>query len=176
MTVLRALSMAGLVCLAGGVVAGAPNARADDCDMAVTAAIAQAKVPHAITHEVTVPGRPPMQAEMIVTETTVYAQVNGDWRSSPFSSQQQIDQINAAKQRGEQTPHTCRNGGTQPINGQAATLVLIHTEADGKVSDTSIWVSKATGLPLKSEIRLGDGTLVTNEFRYGNIRPPPGVQ
>jgi hypothetical protein len=173
MRIVHALAVA---VLAGGVLAGSPAARADDCDLSANAAIAQAKVPHGVTHVVNVPGSPPMRADMIVTGDTVYAEINGTWRSEQFSQQEQIDVINQGRQRAAQTPHTCRKVTGQSINGEAASLIVMHVEGNGKAVDSSVWISDKTGLPLKSEVKLDNGTVVTDDFRYGNIQPPPGVK
>jgi hypothetical protein len=172
----RALAICCLVWLVGGVLGGCPGARADDCDLASTAAIAQAKVPHAITHVMIAPGQSPVRAEMILTATTAYSQIDGAWHAVPFSAQQQIDMITAATQRTQQTPHTCQKVGNQQINGEAASLLIMRTEANGKVTEARMWISDRTSLPLRSEIHLDNGTVVTDDFRYDNIAPPPDVK
>jgi hypothetical protein len=158
------------------MLAGCPYALADACDLASTAAITQAKVPHAISHVTAVPGQPPMRAEMIITATTAYAQINGAWHATPFSAQQQIDMVTAATQRAQQTPHTCQKLANQPINGEAATLLVMRTGATGNVTEARMWIADQTGLPLKSDVHLGNGIEVTDDFRYGNIEPQPGVK
>ena len=65
---------------------------------------------------------------------------------------------------------------SEPINGEAVSLLAAHSEANGKASDSRIWISNKTGLPLKSEVHLSSGTVVTDDFRYGNIEAPPGVK
>jgi outer membrane lipoprotein-sorting protein len=171
---IRSGSFSCAVVLAGGVLAAAsPGARADDCALALAAAIAQAKVPHADTH-VTTP--PPTSAQMIFLNDKAYMQINGAWRSMPYSAQEQTDTVTAAAKRAEQMTHSCQKLGSEPIKGEAATLLTTRTEGDGKVSEARVWVSDKSGLPLKSEIHLSNGTLVTDDFRYGNIEAPPGVK
>jgi hypothetical protein len=172
---MRIAPLSCLVCLAAGILAVATSARADDCTLATNAAIAQAKVPHADTHVTTLPGKPPVRIEMIFTADKAYSETNGSWTSFPFSAQTQIDIINAATKRAEQTAHACQKLPSEPINGEAASLFTTHT-ADGKVAEARIWISDKTGLPLKSEVRLGSGTIVTDEFRYGSIAAPPGAK
>ena len=90
--------------------------------------------------------------------------------------QEQIDTINAAAKRAEQTTHTCQKLAGEPINGEAASLLVIHSEVNGKASDEREWISDKTGLPLKSEVHLSSGKVLTDEFRYGAIEAPPGVK
>jgi hypothetical protein len=176
MKITRGVLLACVVCLAGGGVAGIPGARADDCGLASAAAIAQAKVPHAVTHVTAALGKPPTRVEMIFMNDKAYTQMNGAWNSIAYSAQQQIDAVDEASKRAEQTVHTCEKRGGEAINGEAASLLIVHSEATGKVSESRAWVSDKTGLPLKSEVHLSNGTVVTDDFRYGNIEAPPGVK
>ena len=169
---MRAVSLSCVVFLAGGVLI--PVAWADDCTLASDAAIAQAKVPHAVIRVTTVPGKPATEVEMIFVADRAYTQTNGTWQSMPSSAQDQIATISAASKRAEQTPHTCQKVGGGPINGEATALIVMHSETNGKASDARIWISDKTGLPLKSEIHLSSGTVITDDFRYTNIEAPPG--
>jgi hypothetical protein len=175
MKILQTMSIC-LVGLAGGVLSTASSAWADDCALATDAAIAQAKVPHADTHVTTESGKPPASIEMIITGDKAYTQINGAWKSMAFSSQEQIDIINAAKARAAQKPRGCQKQGGQTVDGQAASLLTMHADDNGKVSDARIWIADATGLPLKSEAHLANGTVIVDTFRYDNIQPPPGVK
>jgi len=176
MKIMRAISISRMVLLAGGVLAVIPGARADDCTLASTAAIAQAKVPHAVTQVMTAPGKPTISVEMIFMDDKAYTQMNGTWHAMPFSAQQQIDFLNAASKRAEQTTRSCQKLASEPINGEAATVLMTHSETNGATSETRVWISDKTGLPLKSELRLSTGMAVTDDFRYDNIEVPPGVK
>jgi hypothetical protein len=165
-----------VVSVAAVVLTVASVARADDCALATTAAFAQANVPHAVTHSMTAPGKPPARVEMIFTDGKAYTQISGAWNVIPYSAQQQIDVVSAASKRAEQTVHTCRKQSGELINGEAASLVIMHSEANGKASDARFWISDKTGLPLKSEVHLASGTVNTDDFRYDNIEAPHGAK
>jgi hypothetical protein len=174
----RALSISSAVGLALGVF-GVSAARADDCDLAASAAIAQAKVPHAATHVTTIAGEATARTEMIFTADKAYLQKDGSWRSMSYSPQAQIDRINAVKTNTEKVKQTCEKAGSETIKGEAATVLVIHTDASGKKSDARVWISEKTGMLLKSEIRLDGGNeiaIVTDDFRYDNIVAPTGVK
>ena len=178
MKTLRALSISSAVGLALGVF-GSPAARAGDCDLATSAAIAQAKVPHAATHVTTIAGEAPKRAEMIFTADKAYLQKDGAWRSMSYSPQAQIDRINAVKISPEKAKQTCEKSGSETVKGEAATVLVIHTDSSGKKSDARVWISDKTGLLLKSEIRIDGGNeiaIVTDDFRYDNIQAPAGVK
>ena len=173
MKMLRATSLS----IAGGLfLFGAGSVRADDCALALAASIAQAKTPRADTHETAMPGKPVEKIEMIFLTDKVYVQINGAWRSMAFSPQRQIDMAEAASKRAEKAPHSCQKVAGDAIDGEATSLLIAHTEMDGKTSDARLWISEKTGMPLKSEVRLSSGATVTDTFRYGDIQPPPGVK
>jgi hypothetical protein len=174
MKIMHDLSMS--ICLAGALLAWSPPTWADDCTSASDAAIAQAKVPHAVTHMMTRAGKPPEQIEMVFKDDKAYTQMHGAWQTIPFSAQQQIDSINASREHSEKTSHTCEKLTGQTVNGEASSLYVVHTNANGKISDARVWISDTSGLPLKSEIHLDGGTTITDEFRYGDIQAPPGVK
>jgi hypothetical protein len=161
-----------LVCLALML---PPHAWADDCSVATDAALAQVKVPHAVTHVMTMPGHPEQRVEVIFVNEKTYTHMDGAWNVMPFSTKGMQDTIETSRKRAEQMPHTCQKVAGEPINGEATTLLLVHSDANGRPSDAKIWISTSSGLPLKSEIRLADGAVATDTFRYDNITAPPGV-
>ena len=162
--------------LAVCILVASPLARADDCAMVKAASIAQIKVPHAVVHVMTLPGKPPQRFEMIFKGDKVYTLMNGAWSSMAFSVQDQIDTINAASEQAAKATYTCRKVGSESVNGESASVLASHGDAHGKVTDSRLWLSDKTGLPLKSEVRLATGTVVTDEFRYTNVDVPPGVK
>lgn len=174
MKIMRDVSLC--LCLMGTALFCSPGALADDCTPATEAAIAQAKVPHGVTHVMTAPGKPPDHMDMIFLDDKTYVRMNGKWSSMPFSAKDQIETIKTSREHAEKTPHTCQKIAGQSINGEAASLFVVHSETNGKVVDARLWISDTTGLPLKSEIKLGSGTEVTDEFRYGDIKAPADVK
>jgi outer membrane lipoprotein-sorting protein len=163
------------VCLVSLALMLPPRARADDCSVATDAAMAQVKVPHAVTHMMTMPGQPEQRVEIIFINEKTYTHMDGAWNVMPFSTKVMQDTIETSRKRAEQSPHTCQNVVGEPLNGEATTLLLVHSDANGRPSDAKIWISTSSGLPLRSEIRLADGAVVTDTFRYDNITVPPGA-
>ena len=178
MKVFLAVSISCFACLALEAF-GVPTARADDCELATAAAIAQARVPYATTHVTTVAGQAPARAEMIFTADKAYLRMNGGWRSMDYSPLAQIDRINAVKASAEKAKQTCEKPTSDTIKGEAATVLVMHTDASGKRSDARLWISEKTGLPLKSEIRIDGGNevaVVTDDFVYDHIEAPADVK
>jgi outer membrane murein-binding lipoprotein Lpp len=176
MTLMHVVPVSRVAFLAILLSGGLSEAKADDCATALNAAVAQAKVPHAVTHVTTPSGKPAVRAEMIFTADKAYVQLDGTWRSIPYSAQQQIDAVNAAAKRAEQAKETCQKLASDPVNGEPASLITTHSITNGKPLDARMWISSSSGLPLKSEVHLSDGTVVADEFRYTNVAPPPGVK
>jgi hypothetical protein len=57
----------------------------------------------------------------------------------------------------------------------------IHSVSEVGVSDTDIWVSRSSGLPLKSDAHQDVGSAlgkshIVSRYEYANVRPPAGVQ
>ena len=137
----RALSISSAVGLALGVF-GASAARADDCDLAASAAIAQAKVPHAATHVTNIAGAS-TRTEMIFTADKAYLQKDGSWRSMSYSPQAQIDRINAVKTNTEKVKQTCEKAGSETIKGEAATVLVIdRAVASNSVEAEDSWPTR----------------------------------
>jgi len=69
----------------------------------------------------------------------------------------------------------CQRSGGEVIGGEA-TSVLTMREATGKAGESKVWLSDKTGLPMRLQVQLPDGTVLSDEFRYGNIQAPTGVK
>jgi hypothetical protein len=163
-----------LACLAAGVLVSASAAHASDCiDVPKAAAIAQVKVPHSVQHVMTLPGKAPERADMIFAGDKAYMKVDGKWSSIPFSAKDQVDMINSSSAKGQVV--TCQKTAGETIAGEPTFLMTVHESAP-KVNDVRFWISTRTGLPMRDEIRLGDGLLISDEFRYDNIQAPAGVK
>ena len=173
---MRVLFPWGLNGLAACLLVGAAPAHADDCAIVKTASIAQAKVPYAVVHVMTLPGKPAQRFEMIFKGDKAYTLMNGAWSSMAFSMQDRIDTINAASEQAAKATYTCRKVGSEAVNGEPASVLASHGDSHGKVTDSRLWVSDKTGLPLKSEVHLAAGTVITDEFRYAHVDVPPGVK
>ena len=161
--------------LAAGVLVAASAAHANDCiDVPRAAAIAQVKAPHSVVHVMTSPGKAPERADMVFAGDKAYMKVDGKWSAIPFSAKDQIDMINTAPSKGEGAV-TCQKTAGETIGGEPTFLLTVHESAP-KVSDARIWIATRTGLPMREEVKLGGGLLVSDEFRYDNVQVPPGVK
>jgi hypothetical protein len=152
--------------IAGVAVAQAPPG---PCQAVFDAMLKETMTPH---HAVTV--RSGAEAgESIATSDTMYVKVRGVWKKSPMTMHamlaQQQENIRGA------TVASCSVLSDDVVNGEAAAVWHAHYEQpDLGVSESKVWVSKATGLPLKTEVSVqaGEKTSVVTTFDYGHITAP----
>ncbi|OOG56844.1 hypothetical protein B0E48_12220 [Rhodanobacter sp. C03] len=114
--------------------------------------------------------------EKIYTTHALYIGMRGHWTKTPMTSQ---DVIDLTRETGASFSN-CRSLRTETVDGQVATVyaVLIQTTTPASSSDTQIWLSNASGLPLKTEAvtQAGDRKVhVSAHFDHGNVQPPAGV-
>ena len=174
----RLLSAAAAVVAVLGA-AWAP-ARADDaaCQAVLQAVLKQAAVP--VHQKVTIesaaaPGKP-MQNEMIRLGDTLYMQARGQWMARPYDAAKAADDARQAMTKGE---HNCTRVRSEAVDGQPAELYRVQSKTATGGSDSQIWISTASGLPLRQAVAmLEQGTVkLKHEVRsdYANVRAPAGV-
>lgn len=176
MNIARAAAIFCFAATTGLCLAAPQRAWADNCDLATNAALDQAKVPYAGIHTTLAPGESISRVEMIATADKFYTLVNGEWHIRHSTVQDRIDIIEAARKKGNAEPPTCQLVKGESIAGEAVTLLTMQGKANGKPIEGRFWISEKTNLPLKSEIHLASGVVVSDEFRYDNIAPPAGVE
>ena len=148
------------------------SARADDCTLVKAASLAGISRPYAAT--VTMPGESGLPVTHIVmTGEKMYMQIRHRWTTKAVTSKELIDKANTADLKSQMT---CTNSGDEAVDGQSATIYAVDTKISGRVTHSRIWIAKADGLPLKTEIRMQGGDVMTSVFDYKNVAPPPGVK
>ena len=153
--------------------------RADDaaCQAVLAAVVKQTTVPthQKITIEsAAVPGKP-IQSEIIHVGDTLYMETRGQWTASPYDAAKAAENVRQAMQKAE---HSCTRLGSEPIDGQLAELYSVKSKSESSGSDAQIWISSATGLPLRHKATMEQGAKqVRSEVRYDytDVRAPAGV-
>ncbi|MGA3211549.1 MAG: hypothetical protein ABSD20_09590 [Terriglobales bacterium] len=114
-------------------------------------------------------GGKPQSGESIFTGGMVYAKYDGKW--SAGSTTREIKEITEKNWQKNKT--VCRYLKDEPVNGEMAAVYSVHEVAPNSTSDSTIWISKAKGLPLRSDEDLGGGkTHLSTRYEYGNVKPP----
>jgi len=172
---LHALALAALL--------AAHSSLADDADCkvpldAVTRVLATPNHQFVTRTDATTGGKP-RESEIIDTGIAMYAGVGGKWRTSPTSPLDMQNMLIEAQKRARST--LCLRLRNESIAGVAATVYSIHDESDAGISDTTLWVSNADGLPLKQVIDMESGASKTKShsevrFVYTDVKAPAGVQ
>jgi len=108
-----------------------------------------------------------------------YILANGNWRVSPTSLK---DLQDATKEADNNPTLKCRPVHAELVNDEAAALYSVSEQTDNAKLDSQVWISKACGLPLKSEMitDLGGGaagkTHRSVHYEYSKVQAPAGVQ
>jgi outer membrane lipoprotein-sorting protein len=153
----------------GQLVIGAkPVAAQGDCQLVLNAA---SKVFDVAAHVyVTMNmGGTTQTGETIYVAGAIYTKLGGKWGPTPMSMQEmkELDQKNRQTNK-----TTCRFLKDESVNGEMAAVYSMHNEGPQGKSDSQIWISKAKGLPLRSETDMGDKNLVSMRYEYANVKPP----
>jgi hypothetical protein len=165
---LSAAVIAGMA--AASISAGARAA--DPCDAIFNAMVAQVKVPFAVQATQTPVNGPAQKMETRIVGGKSYFFVQGQWHAEPVTPDQMIADLTEEKNSVKQT---CSAAADEPVDGKPAAVYEAHIDNQGERSDNRLWVSKATGLPVKSEARMREGT-ITQTFRYDGVEAPAGVR
>jgi hypothetical protein len=155
-------------------------AHADDaaCQAVLQAVLKQTAAP--VHQKVTIesaaaPGKP-MQNEMIRLGDTLYLQARGQWMARPYDAAKAAEDARQAMTKGE---HSCTRVRSEAVDGQPAELYSVKGRTATGGSDSQIWISTASGLPLRQTVAmLEQGTVkLKHEVRsdYTNVRAPAGV-
>ncbi len=169
-----------ILALGAGFGSSGPPALADDaaCRAVLDAVIKQATVP--VHQKISIesaaaPGKL-LQSEMIRIGDTLYMQMRGQWTSRPYDGQKSANDARAAMQKAE---HTCSRVRSEPVDGQAAELYSVQSKTASGGTESQIWISPASGLPLRQHTVMLEGGTARSQhdvrFDYTNVRAPAGV-
>jgi len=111
--------------------------------------------------------------ESISTADAMYVKVKGEWRKSPMTPQAMLAQ--QQQNIRDVTVASCTSLPDEVVDGKPAAVYQSHYEQkDLGASDAKVWISKATGLPLRTDASLQTGQKVSavTRFDYDNIKAP----
>jgi hypothetical protein len=99
----------------------------------------------------------PENSEMISTggaNGVIYIMVKGKWTRGRLTPGELV------KDKGQgaaTTKNTCRYLRDEALNGEAASVYSSHGDSEVGQVDTSVWISKSKGLPLRADIDIDEG-------------------
>lgn len=111
--------------------------------------------------------------ETIYVQGARYVRVDGQWMKSRLRSEDILQQEKENRANGKATCQFVRN---EAVNGESAMLYAMHSESEYAKEDAQMWISKATGLPLREEIDTDPGAIGKSHrslrYEYGDVKPP----
>jgi hypothetical protein len=145
-----------------------PLAAQDDCKVVLDAMIKMFDTPSHAYITMNISGQP-QTGESIYAGGVVYAKYNGKW--SAGSTTKEIKEMSQKNRQNNKT--TCRYLKDEPVNGEMAVVYSVHEVSPRSTSDSTNWISKAKGLPLRSDIDMGGGkSHISTRYEYDNVKPP----
>lgn len=155
-------------CVLGHLLTGAPLAAQGDCKMVLDA---MTKVMDTATHvyvTMNITGKP-QTGESIYAGGLIYSKYDGKWSSG--STAKEMKQM--AEKNRQNNKMTCRYLNDEPVNGEMAAVFSVHEVSPRSTTDSKTWISKAKGLPLRSDLDMNEGkSHISTRYEYGNIKPP----
>ena len=147
-------------------------AAADDCAEVRAATLAGVSRPYAASIKIEHADDLPTTSHIVMTGDRMYVEVRRVWNSMPMTTKELIDKVNKTSLKDQLI---CQRTGEEAIDGVSTTIYAVENQTPARASHSRIWISKANGLPLKTEVRLGGGNVMTSLFDYNNVQPPPGA-
>ena len=175
---------AGAIALLLATVAGRPaHAAAVDatCKLVFDAVTRQLTTPtHLVTTEVsTRHGGKPTTLEMIYAGGAIYMKLDGQWKRSPMTAQDMLKQEQENRRNAKSV--TCRYLHDETVDGESTAVYSMQSVTEDTKSGATLWLSKRSGLPLKSDVQIDMNDKTSNQhmtihYDYANVRPPAGVK
>jgi outer membrane lipoprotein-sorting protein len=165
--------VAGLGAMLGlGTVFVAGSAQADpNCDAILNAMTKHYDVPYALSLSMNTPFGP-RTSRSIHIGNKLYLNLQGHWQVVGFDPKQEAATV---RERAAGMKQTCARKPDEKMNGETAAVYVARMDNKGAISENTVWVSKATGLPLKTQISFHGNSMVST-LDYKNVKPPLGVK
>ena len=122
-------------------------------------------------------GGKPRTSETIYAQGKIYIRANGEWMNSRVTPAEVLEE---EKENRQHTKGVCQFVRNELVETEPAEVNPMHSESEDGKQDSQMWISKRTGLALRSEddVDLGGTGGKNNKehrsarFEYGNILPP----
>jgi hypothetical protein len=112
----------------------------------------------------------------IFTADAIYIQIRGAWKKSPMTPKDMLEQMESNLR--EAKALACKQLGDEPVDGTPAAVYTAHSESENGKADAKLWVAKGTGLLLRDDEAIDDGTTIrhrSTRYDYKDVRAPAGV-
>jgi outer membrane lipoprotein-sorting protein len=106
----------------------------------------------------------------------MYMQLQGRWMARPYDGQKIASD---ARQAMDKSGHDCTRAGSEAVEGQPADLYVVRSKTAQGTSESKIWISPSSGLPLRQHTTLIEGATASGKhdvvYDYKDVKAPPGV-
>lgn len=110
-------------------------------------------------------------SEMIYAGGSMYMKINGKWSLAGSTKEMQATQ--KSLQAKADTKYSCHHVKDELVGGNMATVYTSHSESPKGTIDMQVWISKAQGLMLRSDMNSNNGKdIISIRYEYGDIKPP----
>ena len=151
----------------GQLLTGAkPLAAQDDCKLVLDPMTRFYDTPTHVYIAMNMSGKP-QTAESIYASGLVYTKYDGKW--SAGMTTKELKEMSEKNRQNNKT--TCRYLKDEPVNGEMAAVYSVHDVSPKTTSESKVWISKAKGLPLRSDTDM-EGSHISTRYEYGNVKPP----
>jgi hypothetical protein len=99
-----------------------------------------------------------------------YVEVGGRWTRSAMGAEDSLKQVQENFRNA--TAYTCKQLADEAVGGEAAGVYSVHEENQITKADSKVWISKKTGLPLKTEEDLAGVGHIVVAYSYTGIKAP----
>ena len=145
---------------------------ADDCAEVRAATLAGVSRPYSATVRIEHADDLPTTSHIVMTGDKMHVELRRIWSSTPMTTKELIDKVNKTALK---DLLVCQRSGDEAVDGISTTIYAVENQTPARASRSRIWISKANGLPLKTEVRLRGGDVMTSLFDYNNVKPPAGA-
>jgi hypothetical protein len=99
-----------------------------------------------------------------------YVEVSGRWTKSAMGAEDSLKQVQENFRNA--TAYSCKQLADETVGSEAAGVYSVHEENQVTKADSKVWVSKKSGLPLKSEEDLAGVGHIAVAYSYTGIKAP----
>jgi hypothetical protein len=157
-----------------------PPLRADDACAPVLEAIHRnlMSASHAYNTQTSEARPTPVLTEAINVNNDAFVMMHGKWMRSPMTL---ADIRKESEEMMKKDQPVCKLLREEKFEGIDALVISEHLVNDLATIDSTFWIAKASGLPLKRDLDANRGagkgkSHMSTRYEYVNVAPPPGVQ
>jgi hypothetical protein len=141
-----------------------------DCKVFYDSSDKLVNIPHRIFTTMKSPSGGEKTRESIFVDGASYIQLDGKWEKSKMTAKDLHDV--ELENRKTNKKMSCKIVRSEVVDGEAATVYMVHSETEDVESDATVWLSKTRGLVLREEINPGTEDRISVRYEFSNVTAP----